>query len=166
GQRKNGDAVVRAFLRLHELVPDAVLNVVGHHPPLQAKGVVGHGPLSVFDPAEREQVAALFRMSTCLVVPSFVEPYGIVYVEAANAGLASIGTSVGGTPDSVGDGGILVDPEDEDDLFEAMRKLADPDTARALGARAARRAQDLTWEATTDRILEAAGLPAVDWVAP
>src|SRR5438477_1376879 len=31
-QRKNGDAVVRAFVRLRELLPDAVLNVVGHHP--------------------------------------------------------------------------------------------------------------------------------------
>jgi glycosyltransferase involved in cell wall biosynthesis len=161
-QRKNGDAVVRAFVRLRELVPDAVLNVVGHHPPLHVEGVVGHGPLSAFDAAQCEGLAALFRVSTCLVVPSLVEPFGIVYVEAAHSGLPSIATSVGGTADSVGDGGILVDPEDDDGLFEAMRNLADPDTARELGARAARRAQNLTWEATTDRILEAAGLPTVD----
>jgi glycosyltransferase involved in cell wall biosynthesis len=165
-QRKNGDAVVRAFVRLREFVPDAVLNVVGHHPPLEVEGVAGHGPLSVFDPAECEQVAALFHESTCLVVPSFVEPFGIIYVEAANAGLPSIGTSVGGTADSIGDGGLLVDPEDQDGLFEAMRKVAEPDTARELGARAARRAQSLTWEATTERILEAADLPAVDLSTP
>jgi glycosyltransferase involved in cell wall biosynthesis len=165
-QRKNGDAVVRAFVRLRELVQDAVLNVVGHHPALRAEGVVGHGPLSVFDPVQCEQVAALFRASTCLVVPSFVEPFGIVYVEGAHAGLPSIGTSVGGTADSIGDGGVLVEPDDEDGLFEAMRTLAEPDVARELGARAARRAQNFTWEATTDRILEAAGLPPVDVSAP
>ena len=165
-QRKNGDAVVRAFGRLRQLVPDALLNVVGHHPPLQAEGVLGHGPLSAFDPVQCEQVAALFHVSTCLVVPSFVEPFGIVYVEAAHAGLPSIGTSVGGTADSIGDGGILVGPEDRDGLFNAMRDLADPDTARELGARAACRAQNLTWEATTDRILEAAGLPGGGRSAP
>jgi glycosyltransferase involved in cell wall biosynthesis len=165
-QRKNGDAVVRAFVRLRELVPDAVLNVVGHHPPLEVEGIVGHGPLSLFDPGECDQVAALFHASTCLVVPSFVEPFGIVYVEAAHTGLPSIGSAVGGAADSIGDGGIVVDPEDPDGLFDAMRKLAESDTARELGARAARRAQNLTWEATTNRILEAAGLSAVDLSAP
>ncbi|MBV8159872.1 MAG: glycosyltransferase family 4 protein [Acidimicrobiia bacterium] len=164
--RKNGDAVVRAFVRLRELVPDAVLHLVGDHPPLRVEGVIGHGPLSAFDPTQCEQLAGLFHLSTCLVVPSFVEPFGIVYVEAAQAGLPSIGTSVGGTADSIGDGGILVDPEDQDGLFGAMRSLAEPDTARELGARAAGRAQSLTWAATTDRILEAAGLPAVDLSAP
>src|SRR5205807_2223930 len=124
-----------AFVRLREFVPDAVLNVVGHHPPLDVEGVAGHGPLSVFVPAECEQVASLFHESTCLVVPSFVEPFGIIYVEAANAGLPSIGTSVGGTADSIGDGGLLVDPEDQDGLFEAMRAVAEADTARELGAR-------------------------------
>jgi glycosyltransferase involved in cell wall biosynthesis len=165
-QRKNGDAVMRSFVRLRQRVPSAVLHVVGHHPPLQAEGVTGHGPLSAFDPAQCDELAALFQASTCLVVPSLVEPFGIVYVEAAYAGLPSIGTSVGGTADSIGDGGLLVDPEDQDGLFEAMSSLADPDTARGLGARAARRAQALTWEATTDRILEAADLPAVKPPAP
>jgi glycosyltransferase involved in cell wall biosynthesis len=158
-ERKNGDSVVRAFVRLRERLPHAVLHVIGHHPPLDADGIVGHGPLSVFEPAQHERVVALFRVSTCVVVPSFVEPFGIVYVEAAHAGLPSIGTSIGGTADSVGDGGIVVGPEDEDDLLDAMRKVADPDTARELGSRAAQRAQNFTWEATTDRILEAAGLP-------
>jgi glycosyltransferase involved in cell wall biosynthesis len=160
-ERKNGDAVVRAFVRLRELRPDAVLHVVGHHPSLTEKGVVGHGALSAFDADEYEQLAGLFRAATCLVVPSFVEPFGIVYVEAAHAGLPSIGTSVGGTADSIGDGGVVVDPDDNDALFEAMRRLADPEAAREIGAQAARRARELTWEATTDRILEAAGI-AVD----
>jgi glycosyltransferase involved in cell wall biosynthesis len=160
-RRKNGASAVRAFARLRERLPDAVLHVIGNHPPLDEDGVVGHGPLSVFDPSQREQVAAVFHKSTCVVVPSFVEPFGIVYVEAAHSGLPSIGTSVGGTADSIGDGGIVVDPENQDELFKAMRKVAEPDTARALGALAAQRARNLTWEATTDRILEAADVPGV-----
>jgi glycosyltransferase involved in cell wall biosynthesis len=164
-ERKNGDAVLRAFVRLRQDVPDAVLHVVSHHPPIREEGVVGHGALSAFDVDQAEQLVGLFRTATCLVVPSAVEPFGIVYVEAAHAGLPSIGTSVGGTADSIGDGGVVIDPGDDGALFDAMKRLADPDTAREVGAHAARRARDLTWEATTDRILEAAGLP-VDASAP
>jgi hypothetical protein len=67
--------------------------------------VTGHGRLAFDDDRQRGRLAALFGSATCFVMPSFVEPFGITYVEAAAAGLPSIGTRVRGTTDSVGDGG-------------------------------------------------------------
>src|SRR5205814_10495602 len=106
----------------------------------------------------------LFATATCLVVPSLLEPFGLVYVEAAAAGVASIAGTVGGTPDSVGDGGVLVDPDDDEALYRAMRTLCDPDTARSLGEIAAARAGAYTWPATTQRVLRSLELKPVPGV--
>lgn len=160
-KRKNGDRVVRAFVTLREQIPSATLDVVGHHPPLDLPGVTGHGPLSFFSPESKVAVEALFDRATCFVMPSFVEPFGIVYVEAARAGIPSIGTTIGGTSDSIGEGGMCVHPDDEEGLVGAMRELSDPDTAEALGRAATANASKFSWNATAERILRSAdlGLP-------
>jgi glycosyltransferase involved in cell wall biosynthesis len=74
-------------------------------------------------------------------MPPWVEPAGIVYAEAASAGLPSIGTTEGGASDIIGDAGRLVHPAGEDGLVEALRALADPQVACRLGQVAQQRAQ-------------------------
>lgn len=157
-ERKNGDAVVRAFLRLRREVPRARLDVVGDHPPLDIEGVTGHGVVSVHEDRGRGRIEELFSTATCFVLPSLVEPFGIVYVEAAAAGLPSIGTTVGGTGDSVGPGGVLVDPFDDDAICRAMRGLCDPDTARSLGEVACQRSASFTWPKFGQRVLKSLDL--------
>jgi len=170
-KRKNGDAVVRAFQKLRAQVPDARLDVVGRHPKLDLEGVTGHGPIAVRfpTPVERPTIEVLFASATCFVMPSLIEPFGIVYVEAAAAGMASIATSVGGTADSVGDGGIVVEPHDDDAILRAMLEICDPDTARRLGQAAFERSQLFTWKAVGQRVLaslDLAPIPGVDLVQP
>lgn len=103
-------------------------------------------------------MAALLGRATCFVMPSLIEPYGMAYVEAAANGIASIATSVGGTEESVGPGGILVDPHDGVALIDAMRRMCDPEQAASLGARAKDHAGLLTWDAVAQRILRALDL--------
>jgi glycosyltransferase involved in cell wall biosynthesis len=162
-ERKNGDAVLRAFQQLRRRVPEATLDIVGHHPAIDLPGVTGHGPLSVFEPESRELVMQLYARSTCFVMPSWIEPFGIVYVEAASAGIPSIGTKIGGTSESIGDGGICIDPSDEQALLKAMIDLSDPAVAAEMGELARRRSEGLTWRLTAERILRAADLP---WPEP
>jgi glycosyltransferase involved in cell wall biosynthesis len=150
--RKNGDAVLRAFEALHRARPEARLDVVGEHPPLDLEGVVGHGRLSLSDPGQRAQLTELYSRATCLVLPSRLEPFGIAYLEAASAGIASIAGNVGGTfVDNAC--GRLVDPLDDDAILGAMRELSDPDLARRLGAVACERARLYTWPLVAGRIL-------------
>ena len=153
-ERKNGDAVLRAFRILHEEVPSARLDVVGGHPTFDVEGATGHGRVSFDDPQGRKKLEALFASATFFVMPSMIEPFGIVYVEAAAAGIASIATTVG-TRDSVGTAGALVDPHDDAAILAAMRKLADPGTARSLGEEAKRRSALLTWRKTAERVVRA-----------
>ena len=160
--RKNGDRVVRAFTRVHEAHPDATLDMVGDHPAIDAAGVTVHGPQNIQEPDGRARLEALHRRATCFVLPSLVEPFGIVYVEAARAGLASIGTTQGGTGTSVGDGGIVVDPLDEAALTVAMKRMAHPEEARRLGAVARQRSDLFSWRRSAERVVRALAAPHED----
>jgi glycosyltransferase involved in cell wall biosynthesis len=71
-----------------------------------------------------------------LVVPSRVEGFGLVAVEAMLAGIPVIAARVGGLPEVVRDGetGVLVPPEDPDALASAISALkADPGRLARMG---------------------------------
>jgi hypothetical protein len=162
-ERKGGPQVLSAFARVREAHPDAVLDLVGGHPPLRIPGVNAHGVLSRANDRDRELILELFARATCFVMPSLIEPFGIAYVEAGSAGVASIATSVGGAPDAIaGGGGIVVDPRDDAALTDAMLRLSDPDTARRMGEAARERAGAYTWGRVAERLLRALGLRAPD----
>jgi glycosyltransferase involved in cell wall biosynthesis len=161
-QRKNGPTVLEAFTRVRERHPEARLDLVGGHPRVDIPGVVGHGPLSRTDPADRERVAALYASATAFVMPSLHEPAGIVFVEAGAAGVASIGGSDGGAATMIGPGGLIVDPLDPERIYTAMLELADGETAQRLGALAQRHASLFTWRKVAERLVRALAIPGVD----
>ena len=152
---KNGPGVLRAFARLREELPNARVDVVGKHPPLNAPGVTGHGVLRLDVPEQHERLEGLLAHATCFVMPSRYDAAGIAYVEAAAAGLPSIGTCNGGPAYLIGDGGVVVDPRDDDALLVEMRRLSDPDTAARMGAAAKVRSELFTWSAVAQRLLRA-----------
>jgi glycosyltransferase involved in cell wall biosynthesis len=157
-ERKNGDAVVRAFTRLRQTVPGAELHLVGGHPRISANGVVTHGPLHLDSTRQRAEVDDLFRRATCYVMPSRIEPSAIAYVEAATFGLPSIGTVIGGSAEIIGGGGLVIDPSDDEALHAAMAELCEPERAAALGALAHQRSHLYTWPAVAARIMTALGM--------
>jgi glycosyltransferase involved in cell wall biosynthesis len=161
-QGKNGDAILRAFAAVREDHPNARLDVAGDHPRLDVPGVEGHGWLRIDDDQDRARIERLFQNATCFVMPSHREAMGIVFAEAAAAGIASIGTTAGGGSQIIGAAGRVVDPDSDAQLLDAMRELADPDRARELGALAQTRSVLFTWRAVAERILRALDLPAVD----
>lgn len=162
-ERKGGPLLLRAFARLREVLPEASLDVVGGHPPIAQPGVRAHGVLSRSRAADRELMLDLFARASCLVVPSLVEPFGIVYVEAGSAGIPSIVSGEGGARDTIGPrGGLVVKPGDEDGLLAAMLRLADADTARRMGSAAQERSELYTWTKVAERLLRALGLEAPD----
>lgn len=154
-ERKRGEACVEAFAAIRREHPGATLDLVGGHPRVDADGVSGHGHLPLNSEQGRRRYAELLHRATCFLMPSTYEPFGIAYVDAASAGIASIGTTVGGAPDAIGEGGRLVDPADEGALGVAMLELCEPETARRLGERAYERSKLLTWRAVAERLLRA-----------
>lgn len=161
-ERKRGAAVVEAFKAVREQHPGATLDLVGNHPRIEVDGVTGHGMLRLDSPEQQREYAELIAGATCFLMPSTYEPFGIAYVDAGAAGVASVGTTVGGAPDAIGRGGFVVDPGDDDALLEAMLQLADPETAQRLGALAREHSALFTWRAVAERLLRALRPPGVE----
>ena len=161
-KRKNGDRTVAAFAAVRERYPDAELHLVGRHPRVGLHGVVNHGVLPPDSPVARARLAELFERATCLVLPSLHEPCAKVYVEAAAAGIASIGTISGGAVTVIGEAGRLVNPHSQQEIIEAMGLMCEPEVAASLGALALERSKLFTWRKVGERLLRALALPGVD----
>ena len=155
---KNGDAVLRSFARVRERVPSARLDLVGDHPRVELSGVEGHGWLSLHEDGDCAKLNGLYQVATCLVLPSWFEAGGISYLEAAAAGVPSIGTTAGGSAELIGDGGRVVDPGNEEALFKTMLLFSNGEAARRTGSRALARADQFTWHKVARRILAALSL--------
>jgi glycosyltransferase involved in cell wall biosynthesis len=157
-RRKNGERVVQAFTNVKAKYPGAELHLIGGHPPVEAAGVISHGILRRDQPVDRARMTDLFDQATCFVMPSLFEPAGVVFTEAAAAGLPSIGGSVGGSRDFIGDGGVVVEPTSTEEITTAMLRYCDPVEAAATGARAQARSPLFTWNAVAGRLVNALGL--------
>jgi len=99
----------------------------------------------------RDEVVSAMAGASVLVVPSRLEAFGIVILEAWRAGVPVIATSLGGPRDVITDGvdGLLVDPEDLDALAgQLSRVISDPGLAKRLGEAGALRVRDYTWAHT------------------
>jgi glycogen(starch) synthase len=141
---KGFDVLVQAFSRLRESFPALRLRLAGDGPErprleriaretgvADAVDFLGWVPFGA--------VPAVMAEATMLVVPSRIEPLGMVAVQAAQMARPVVATRVGGLPEAVVDGetGLLVPPEDETALAAAIaRLLRDPSLARRLGEQA------------------------------
>ncbi|HET7464277.1 MAG TPA: glycosyltransferase family 4 protein [Longimicrobium sp.] len=88
----------------------------------------------------------LWRAADLFVLPTRGEAFGMVFQEAAAAGLPAIGTAINAIPEIVIDGetGLLVPPGDVGALADALRALvASPGRRREMGAAARRRIEEV-----------------------
>ena len=70
--------------------------------------------------SQRQVKEALWR-SNFFVLPSFVETFGVVFIEAMATGLPVIGTRCGGPDDFIlADVGMLIEPGDVENLSQAL----------------------------------------------
>ncbi len=84
------------------------------------------------------------------------EPFGMATLEGMACGLATVASNTGGTPEVVGDAGLLFERESVDQLTKHLEKLiTDENFRQDCAARARWRVLDLTWEKATRTLLAA-----------
>ena len=97
-----------------------------------------------------EQKQDMLAASDIFVLPSRVDSFGIVYLEAWAYGRPVIGCRAGGVPDVIDEGqdGLLVPFGDVEALAAAIESLlADPERRREMGQRGRAKVEDRhTWE--------------------
>ena len=104
----------------------------------------------------RDDVGDLLDAADVVVLPSVWEARSLTAQEALRAGRPLVATAVGGTPDLVRDGAVLVPPGDPSALGAAVRRLLDdPDEAARVAARG--RAVAATWPTEQDTVGAGAG---------
>lgn len=102
----------------------------------------------------REALPALMATADIHVVPSrWDEPFGLTTLEGMACGLATVASDTGGTPEVLGDAGLLFARDDGAQLADRLEPLlTDAQWRRTVAERCRRRAEAMTWGSTWDRL--------------
>jgi len=155
---RNGHLRVLMVTRLHEFKGVQYLLEAANRVSLDLEvDIVGDGPYRSVLEAQAARIGKpvrfwgwldrnapemwqLYRSSSVFVFPSEREGSPAVVQEAMSAGLAVVAADSAGTPEVVGDAGILVSPKDPVGIANALERLAgDPALVKELGERAQER---------------------------
>lgn len=154
---KGHDVLVRAMERVRRAVPTARLRLIGEGPArAETEALVrelGLGAcVELLGERPAEVVRDELRRAAVFVLPSRSEGMPISLIEAMATGCPAVATRVGGVPGVLEDGaGLVVSPEDPEELADALVRLLSSDAARETYAdRALSRAQAYAWAASAD----------------
>lgn len=101
-----------------------------------------------------EELPALYRSATALVYPSLFEGFGLPPLEAMACGTPVITSKTSSLPEVVGDAALLVNPQSESNLAEAiLRVVRDGALREDLRQRGPARAGRFTWAAAAEKTL-------------
>lgn len=151
-ERKGGPELVEAFKTVLKVHPDAKLTIVGCSPQLDVPNcnVVGQVPL--------EEVNKYYERASIFCLPTKLEPFGIVFIEALMHKLPVVATDIAAIPDFILDGenGYLVRPNDVEQLARALIDLVgNPRKCQAFGEKGCQIALErYTWEKVGAKIRE------------
>lgn len=161
-KRKGAEHLVTAFSKVLQRVPDAKLVIAGGGPEaanlhalMKKLGI--ENSTFMLGTLSREQVIKLIAAADIFVLPSLMESFGLVLLEAMAAGVPIVCTRAGGVPEIVENeiNGLMVPPADADALADAiLRVLDDRELAKKLrvnGLRVAR--EKFSWEKTARETL-------------
>ena len=145
---KGINELVAAFLRLNKIMPNSRLILIGAleekldplsedirrrietHPDIEAVGRKGG-----------DELIAYYAAADCYVHPSYREGFPNVVLEAGAMGTPCIVTDINGSREIIkeGENGVIVPPQNEQALYDAMLKMMTDNEARQRMAGNARR---------------------------
>lgn len=133
---KNGvEYLIMSALEVWKRHPEVVFIIVGEGPlRLALEKLVDDMGLSqnviFIRKASYDDLPYYYSACDVFVIPSIIEAFGLVTVEAMACGKPVVGTSVGGIPDTIEDGknGFLVPPRDPQSLAEKILLLLENST--------------------------------------
>ncbi len=162
-QKKNTLGTVRAFEMLKQSCPHDNWELV-------LIGKPGYGGQKVADAihkskfaneiihpgyVEQTDIPAIFQAAAAFVFPSFYEGFGIPVLEAFASGVPVITSKKSSTEEIAGDAAVLVDPQDIEDMADAMQLLlTDFDARQKLIEKGRMRIQDFSWQKCAEETLK------------
>ena len=169
---KNLERLIRAFARVRALEGNEDLRLVligddvGRYGSLRrtADEAGVRQEVRFFGFVPHQTLAALYRMATVFAFPSLYEGFGLPPLEAMACGTPVLTSRISSLPEVVGDGALLIDPYNEEEIASGIaRILDDEDLRRRLVERGLERAASFSWQRSVRQIhagyLKALGRP-------
>lgn len=105
---------------------------------------------------DQDTVARIYNAADCSVVPSRIEPFGLVAIEALACGTPVIATNAGGLPDFINESvGTLVPVDDHEVLAESLVREIKTKSKETKGPHANRYAfENFTWKQQVHKMIE------------
>jgi glycosyltransferase involved in cell wall biosynthesis len=100
------------------------------------------------------ELQALYALADVFALPSLIEGFGIPVLEAMARGVPVACSNVSALPEVAGDAALLFDPQRQEEVTGALRRLlADPALAARLVARGHERVREFSWRRTAETSL-------------
>ena len=102
-----------------------------------------------------EELVGLYNGAMALTYPSLFEGFGLPIIEAMACECPVITSVVSSMPEVAGDAALLVDPHKEEEITEAMLKIANNDTLRSeLIEKGSVRCGSFNWKGVAHRTID------------
>lgn len=102
-----------------------------------------------------QDLSAIYSGATAFVFPSLYEGFGLPILEAMQCGTPVISSNVTSLPEVVGDSGILVDPQSQTQLKQAMLDiLTNAFLQESLRQKSILRAKQFSWKKCANETIE------------
>ena len=141
-ERKGALYVIRSIPRVLEKFPNATFTIVGSSSFLYKRKIKNFikkyslsNKVELIDQLPYEEVLQRHKNANVFVMPSLMEAFGQVYLEALATQTPAIGSRVGGVPDIITpDVGYLVPPRNSDEIARCIIEIfSDPKKAKKMG---------------------------------
>jgi len=159
---KGVEDLIFAFQNVKKKFPEVVLNIVGSGPMLnslkvQVSKLRLKGSVFFYGRVSERKKIRLIKTSKCLVLPSIMESFGLVFLEAMACKKPVIAYDIPAARETIldGDNGFLVPQKDRSCLSDTIAEvLCNASKARAMGRRGRRLVErEFTWQRTAEKTL-------------
>jgi glycosyltransferase involved in cell wall biosynthesis len=104
---------------------------------------------------DKQTLVKIYNSADILIAPSFHEGFGITILEAMACKTPVITSNVSAMPEVVGDAGVLVDPNNAEEIAQAVCHLYnDSIYYQKLAEKGLSRVKSFTWEKTAEQIAQ------------
>lgn len=99
-----------------------------------------------------DEMPAVYRAADALVSLSPIEGFPMNVLEGMATGLPVVISSLGGSPEAVGQAGVKVDPDNLTEVVKALVTMTDPLFRAQYGRMSLARSKELSWEKTVQTL--------------
>jgi glycosyltransferase involved in cell wall biosynthesis len=155
-QVKGADRFVQAAKEIQAACPQAHFVMVGDGPMKEELMRMTQGTPGFNLVGYREDIPDLMATFDLVMIPSLNDGFNLAAVEAMASSKPIVATAVGGLSEVVGEGGILVRPDDTKGLAqETIRLINASDLRKKIGNKGRRRAETLfNWDTCLQKTIE------------